>query len=119
MSIGASLKNWFQTQKDHSVSLIAERMLRAKLEPYGSVTEFSLDSKRNTASLSLLLRGEAEPVTVDIQEYDLAHEADSHYFVVKQVATSREWLTRLLQDFVIGQRFLIPEKYANYAKMLL
>jgi hypothetical protein len=119
MSVGSTLKEWLRTQKDNSVSFVLEKMLRTRLEPYGSVSAFSLDSKRNHASLTILLKGETEPVTLEIQEYALTADAEGQYLVVKQAATSREWLTVLVQDLLVGRRLPIPEKYAAYAKLLL
>ena len=119
MSVGSTLKEWFQSQKDNSVSFVVEKMLRTRLEPYGCVSAFSLDSKNNRAALTILLKGETQPVTLDIREYVFAADAQGAYLVVKQAITSREWLTVLVQDLLIGRRLPIPDKYAAYAKLLL
>jgi hypothetical protein len=119
MSVATTVKNWLHTQKDHSVSFLAEGMLRTRLEPYGCLREFKLDSQKNTASFTLLLKGELEPVTVDVQEYGLVEDGHGHYLVVNQVGSSRKWLDALLNDFLVGRRLRIPEKYAHYTKLLL
>jgi hypothetical protein len=119
MSVTSKLKDWIQTQKDNSVSLIAEKMLRKQLEPYGRLVGFSLNSRENRASVKVLLNGEVEPITVDIQQYILSRDASGSYVTVSSARASREWITTLLHHFLIGKRIDIPEKYAGYAKMLL
>jgi hypothetical protein len=94
-------------------------MLQKQLEPYGRLIGFALNSRQSTASLKVLLHGETEPITIDIEEYELVQNASGTYVSVKRARTSREWLTTLVQQFLQGRRFDIPDKYATYAKMLL
>jgi hypothetical protein len=119
VSATSKLKDWIQGQKDSSVSLVAEKLLQEYVEPYGSLRSFSLNSRQNAASFEVLLKGETEPITVDVQEYQLIQDSTGSYVAVTRVNASREWLTSLLQDFVVGRRLAIPRKYASYAKMLL
>jgi hypothetical protein len=119
MSAANKLKDWISQQKDNSVSLIAEQVLQKYLEPYGRLLGFALNTRQSRASLKVLLNGEAEPIMIDILEYELIQDATGTYVTVKQAKTSRDWLSALVQQFLIGRRFPIPEKYATYAKMLL
>ena|ERR1051326_279314 len=119
MGLGSTIKDWFRTKKDDSVSFLAEKILRNKLEAYGCVIDFKLDSKRCTAVLRIVLKGESEAVTLDIQQYELGQAADGPYFVLKRIETSREWLTLVLREFVVGRTFPIPAQYATYTKLLL
>ena len=50
--------------------------------------------------------------------YELINEGDRTFVVIKELITSREWMTRLAQEFVIGKRFEIPESVAKYAAMI-
>ena len=119
MNAGSKLKDWIHRQKDASVSMVAEKMLQKYLEPYGRLLELALNSRQNTASIKMLLRGETEPVTIDIQEYELVQAGTGSYLTVKRATASREWLTALLRTFLLGRRLDLPEKYASYAKLLL
>ena len=119
MNTGSKMKDWFHKQKDASVSMVAEKMLQKYLEPYGRLLDFALDSRQHTASIKLLLKGEADPVTIDIHEYELVQDPSGIYVTVKRATSSREWLTVLLRSFLLGRRLDLPEKYASYAKMLL
>jgi hypothetical protein len=119
MNTGSKLKDWIHRQKDASVSMVAEKMLQKYLEPYGRLMDLALNSRQNTASIKVLLKGETEPLIIDIQEYELVQEPAGSYVTVKRATASREWLTLLLRTFLLGRRLDVPEKYATYAKMLL
>lgn len=119
MSATDKLKNWFQGQKDSSVSFVMEKMLQKKLERYGRLMEFKLDSRQNTASLKLLLKGETDPVSVWVEEYRVLENAAGNSVVVKRARASREWITLLMEDVLLGKCFPIPEKYASVTRMLL
>ncbi len=115
----SKIKGWFQRQKDQSISLVAEKVLRTKLEPYGRLISVDLNSQQNQASLEILLNGEVEPVKLEVPRYELTHEGAGTCLVIREVRASREWLTALLRDFLVDRPLPIPEKYAGYFKLLL
>jgi hypothetical protein len=119
MSTSGKLRNWLQGQKDTSVSFLVEKMLQKKIEPFGRLLEFKLDSRQNGASLKLLLKGETEPVMLWVDEYLLVQSANQISVTVRRARASREWITALLDELLLGKPFIVPEKYAPYVKMLL
>lgn len=113
------LKNWLQDQKENTVSFVLEKMLRRKLERYGRLLEFKLDSRQGAASVKVLLEGETDPVTVWIDEYQLISHRDGTSVAVTRARASRQWLTFLLEDFLLGRPLQVPAEYASYVKMVL
>jgi hypothetical protein len=111
--------DWVQGQKDTSASFVAQKVLRQKLEPFGELLDFQLQSRQQSARLKVLLKGESEPISVLVDQYQVTQERGETAVVVAKATASREWITRLLQEFVVGKRFPIPQQYASYAKMLL
>jgi hypothetical protein len=95
-------------------SLLNDRVLK----PYGELSAFKFDSNQRTAEGELLLHGEREPIHVRIGAYELVTEGTRTYVVIKQFSTSRDWITRLAEDFVIGRRFALPESFGKYVAML-
>ena len=93
-----------------------------KLKRYGSMVEFKLDTKNKTVFCSLQLAGESSPVEIRVHQYELLEQGPTGFVVRldgKKVETSREWLTRIIQDH-LGERDLpIPEKIGWIAKNLL
>lgn len=118
MSARAKFKSWIQAGKDSSVAFVLEKLLQKRFERYGTMIEIKIESRQSTASVTLLLRGEREPVTINIERYELGENASGNYFTVRQATASREWLTLLLQDFLLNKEFPIPEKYAGYLRMI-
>ncbi len=79
---------------------------------------FYIDSRQKTAQVEVLLKGEKEPITLIVQEYELSTEDSGTYLTIRKATASREWLAVLLDKFVCGRRFPIPEKYASVARMV-
>lgn len=110
---------FFQKAKDRGVGLVFETWLAKQIEPYGSVIEFSLDSQRKTFRLEVLLKGESQPVSVTVTEYEVMEDAGKLSLVLKKCAASREWVTLVLQQFVCGKKLLLPDQYAGMIKLAL
>ncbi len=113
------LKTWLAGKKDASVSFVAEKLLRKRLERYGELLELRINSRERSAVVEMLPRGELEPVRIDVHRYEIGEEDGALHVTLAQASASRAWLTLLLQDFVLDRRFPIPEQYASVAKLLL
>ncbi len=119
MSTGNKLKEWFSGRKDSSVSFVLERVLQSQLERYGRVVSFQMSSQRSSARLELLLKGEVEAMTINLERYTIESDEGGAWLAIQEASASREWMTLALKDFVVGKRLPIPEKYLGVAKMLL
>jgi len=89
------------------------------LKPYGQATSLRLNSSEKSAAITLVLKGETQPVEIKIGKYELIPEAGKVYLILRDVTTSREWLTTLAQDHLVGKKFELPEQAASYAGKLL
>jgi hypothetical protein len=45
-------------------------------------------------------------------------ESGRTFVVINDLVTSREWMTRLAHEFVVGKRFELPESVGKYASMI-
>lgn len=92
-------------------------VLSEKLADIGRISDLGLDS--GAIRLSLLLRGEKEPVDVDIESYSL-NERDGKYFAtLEHVSVSREWLDALAGKALVGREFELREMHYKALKMIL
>ena len=106
--------------KDWLIGKTAVAMLnQSVLKPYGTLKELKLDTQQRTIDAELELRGETQPVRIQISEYELIEEDDATYLVLKGITTSREWLTTLARDFAVDRRLKLPEAARNYLPMLV
>jgi hypothetical protein len=105
--------------KDWLVQKAALAVLNQSLfRPYGVVKELKLDTTARTIEAELELKGESQLVRIHIQEYDLIEENGTPYFVIKEINTSREWLTTLARNYGVGRRLEIPESARAFLSML-
>lgn len=88
------------------------------LKPYGTLTEFKFDSKLRTAEGQILLKGERDPIRIRIGSYELVNENGRTFIIIHEFISSREWITRLAQQFVLGRRYELPESIAKYVVMI-
>jgi hypothetical protein len=105
--------------KDWLIQKAAVAMLNQSVfRPYGTVKELKLDTARRTIEIEAELKGESQPVRIQIQEYEILEENGSAFVVLKGITTSREWLTTLARNYGEGRRIEIPESVRAYLPML-
>ena len=119
MGLLDAIRDLAHAAKDAGASFIVERAIAHRLQPYGRMLNLSIDSKTKRIRLEILLKGESEPVTLNIDQYELTTAAGADFILIKKVSASREWIDALLQDFAIGKTIPLPSKYGNMVKSLL
>ena len=82
------------------------------------MTELSIDTKTKRIRLRLELLGEKEPIEVRILRYGLAQKGETTYITIEEATSSREWLTAVLREFLVGREFAIPAKAGTILKLL-
>ncbi len=106
--------------KDWLVEKAGMAMLnQAVLRPYGSLTSLKLDTTARTIEAELELKGETQPVRLHVREYELRERDGRALLLLKDVHTSREWLTTLLRDFAVDKEFELPESVRKFLPMVL
>lgn len=91
---------------------------QAIFKPYGTITDLKLDTARHSIEATVDLKGESEPVQIHIHEYEIIEENGTPFVILKEISTSREWLTALAQHQAVGRRFEIPHAARSYLSML-
>jgi hypothetical protein len=119
MSTRRTFTQWLHDRKDASVSFVLEKAMQNRLEKFGRILDLRIDSRHHTLLLELLLKGEKEPTTLAVQEYQITEEGDQTWITIKKANSSREWISILLEEFLFHKPILIPKAYAGWAKMLL
>ena len=100
--------------KDRLISERIKQELNTRIAKYGEVVDVKLNTRERSIQLSIKLKGESEPITVNIGKYELIKEDTKLWLGVdsQSIEASREWLTLLLQDQAGRHRLPIPQKYA-------
>ena len=100
--------------KDRLISERIKQELNTHLARYGEVLDLKLNTRERSVQLSIKLKGEPDPTTVNIGKYELIKEDTKLWltFDSQSIEASREWLTLLLQDQAGRHRLPVPQKYA-------
>ncbi len=101
--------------KDAAFSKGVQLAINTYLKEYGKMLKLNLDSQNKSIEMEILLDGEAEPLHVKIDRYELTEEDGVHFLKISGITTSRAWINTLAASHLEGKHFEIP---AEYAKML-
>lgn len=110
----------FSNAKDRMLEQMALTYLNTNLlEPYGRATQLRINSAKKSVHVEIELKGETTPVKVELTEYDLTKEGERYFVVVKEIQTSREWLTTLAREQVCNSPFELPSQVGRMLMMAL
>jgi hypothetical protein len=98
----------FSAAKDAMTGAAARKFVNDRIGRYGNVTNLRLDSKSKSIEVTCELEGEVSPVTVRIGRYEIEESAGKKFVRPMEIACSRPWLERALEDYVVGRRFEVP-----------
>jgi hypothetical protein len=111
---------FFSDAKDRLVESAALPVLNnAWLKPFGRATSLKIDSSNRTAELCLELNGEETPITIKVQDYELIQEPNGTFIVLKSVTASREWMTAMAREYLVGRRLAVPAEHAGMISRFL
>ncbi len=109
--------------KDKMVSILVSRVVKEKIEPYGTLEALFVDSNKKTITATVWLHDEEKSIRFILEHYNIIRIGKQYYFNFKAVYTSRKWLTRLIEDslktWLPLRQLQIPALYAHLAKKLM
>ena len=98
----------FQAAKDTLASRAAQAWVGKLLARYGEVQSLTIDSRKKVVEITCLLRGEATPITIRIENYIVETERNEKFIRATGFRCSRPWLESLLIDHGPRQRVALP-----------
>jgi hypothetical protein len=106
--------------KDTLLSQGAKARLNHLLRKYGTMLDLKLNTAERSLSVSLHLKGEENPININVREYTLVTKEGRTFVEIEgnKIETSREWLTTLIQDQVGRRSFPIPDHLARFIPLL-
>jgi hypothetical protein len=99
----------FSKFKDIGISTLGKKFGNQFIKEYGEMLDLRLDSKNKKIELEILLKGELEPLKVDIGSYKIEQNGEKSYIILSEISTSREWINTLLEKFVQNKKFEISQ----------
>ncbi|HEX5221516.1 MAG TPA: hypothetical protein VFZ59_18275 [Verrucomicrobiae bacterium] len=95
--------------KDRVLEQLATAYLNGNLlGPYGRATSLRIDSTAKTLCIEAELKGEAVPLKIEVIDYEIRQDGERYFARVKEIRTSREWLTTLAMEHLRNVPFELP-----------
>lgn len=88
-------------------------------ERYGELLSLKVDSRSRTLSMEVLLKGETEPVSIEVGAYELEDCFETPQLIFREIRVSRPWMHELAQAYGEGKPIRIPRQIAGLVKMVL
>jgi len=113
------IRNLARQGKDRAVSKTLTALCDRFLSKYGKLIDIRLDSNDRRITVEVLLKGEPEPVSIRLEDYEIVSEGQRHFITCRGVHVSREWMRALANDLIRDRRFEIPSKYARLLDIIV
>src|SRR5437763_15831850 len=111
---------FFQETRDRLIEKTEPALLNETvLRDYGESTSPAVDSRDKSVHFEALLRGEKEPIRVEILRYEIVKRNGHAFFVPKKVRTSREWITKLAEQELVDRPIPLPDNFSGLLMRLL
>lgn len=103
-----------KAMKNSAISMGLKAFLNDRFGKYGEVLDLSLDTEQSKIVAHAMLRGEKEPLTINIDRYKLLQEDGKTFLTIEEVSTTREWITTLLNRVLDGRRVELPSGVRHF-----
>jgi hypothetical protein len=106
--------------KDRLIANGAKAHFNKLIGRYGTVVDFQLNTVDRWLSLTLLLKGEENPITIQVHEYTFSTAEGKSVLIIDgtKIDTGREWLTELIRDKVGQKRLVVPDNLEWVVQLL-
>ena len=106
--------------KDRLIANGAKAHFNKLIARYGTVVDFQLNTVDRWLSLTLLLKGEENPITIQVHEYTFSTAEGKSVLIIDgtKIDTGREWLTELIRDKVGQKRLVVPDNLEWVVQLL-
>ena len=101
--------------KDRAVALMLKGAWNMKLSKIGKIRQLHLDSGAKKISMEIVLRGESEPIWIEVERYEIV--GDELY--IKEFRSSKEWIEGVFENFLSQKPIKIPAQAARYLELIL
>jgi hypothetical protein len=70
-----------------------------------------VNSENKSIKIDMMLKGEAENLTIEITKYNIAEENGKVFIEIVDLKTNREWLNIVIETFLSKKRVEVPQKF--------
>ena len=102
--------------KDKALSTGAKIAINQYIKEYGEIVKLNLNSKFKSMDLEIMLDGEHESLTVQIENYAITED---DCLRISGITTSRTWINKLASKYLEGKEFRVPTEYAQMLRTMV
>ena len=113
------INDFLRGSKDAMIAAGVRSFFNSKYGRFGQISDVSVDTSKREVRVRLELVGESTPIEIQVMNYSIEQQGASATLTIGDAIASREWLTELLREFVIGRTFVLPERAAGMFKFLM
>lgn len=105
------VKDTMYTSKDATNSALFKTIINTAIKSYGSVIAFKIDSKDKSFLMELMLKGETQPVRIEITKYEFTRHDEKSFVIIYNLNANREWMQTIMEFALLNKEFELPEKF--------
>ncbi len=107
--------NPLHSLKEAAAEAAITALVNREIETFGTVRSLSINTEQKTMRVELALKGEAARIWINVAAYELSEQNGQVHIAFQNATASREWITAVLNQYVVGRPFRLP----NAARVLL
>jgi len=105
------VKDTIYTSKDATNSAVFKTIINTAIKSYGSVIAFKIDSKDKSFLMELMLKGETQPVRIEITKYEFKRHDEKSFVIIYDLKANREWMQTVMEFALLNKEFELPSKF--------
>ena len=105
------VKDTMYTSKDATNSALFKTIINTAIKSYGSVIAFKIDSKDKSFLMELMLKGETQPVRIEITRYEFKRHDEKSFVIIYNLKANREWMQTVMEFALLNKEFELPSKF--------
>ena len=99
--------------KDTTNAALFKAAINPFIKEYGQIISIRIDSLNKAMSFELMLKGELQPMKLELYEYKFVKNGDEFYLEVIKVGSNRYWIDVLVDKYLKGKKFHLPKEFSK------
>jgi hypothetical protein len=106
--------------KDTTQSTIIKNGLNIFIKKFGEIKNLKIDSQNKAITLDIFLKGEADTIILNIENYKFFKDDDDIYYIkIFDISANRYWIDAIAKVFTRDKQFPIPSQLVIPMKILI
>jgi len=118
-SMKSTAKTAIIQSKDTTNAALFKAAINPFIKPYGQIISIKIDSTNKAMSLELMLKGELQPLRVELKKYQFVENDEGFFLEISEIGANRYWMDVMVAHFLTGKRYPLPKEFSKPIKALM